>query len=48
MFGLFNKKILQQRIKNYTIENIEKKIKQIKNWQKSLENYNINRIENLN
>jgi hypothetical protein len=48
MPGLFNKKILQQRIKNYTIENIEKKIKQIKNWQKSLENYNINRIENLN
>ncbi len=25
MSGLFNKKILQQRIKNYTIENIEKK-----------------------
>jgi len=38
MPGLFNKKILQQRIKNYTIENIEKKIKQIKNWQKNLEN----------
>ena len=26
MSGLFNKKILQQRIKNYTVENIEEKI----------------------
>ena len=46
MSGLFNKKILQQRIKNYTIENIEKKIKQIKNWQKNLENIKgLNEVE---
>ena len=30
MSGLFNKKILQQRIKNYTVENIEEKIGKIK------------------
>ena len=38
MPGLFNKKILNQRIKNYSIDSIEEKIKKIKKWQKNLEN----------
>jgi hypothetical protein len=37
MPSLFNKKILQQRVKNYTVENIEEKIERIKNWQKNLQ-----------
>src|SRR6056297_353100 len=36
MPGLFNKKILEQRIKNYSVDNIERKVNQIKNWQKNL------------
>ena len=36
MSGLFNKKILQQRIKNYSIDDIKEKIEKIKNWQQSL------------
>ena len=36
MPGLFNKKILKQRIKNYSVDNIERKVNQIKNWQKNL------------
>lgn len=43
MPGLFNKKILQQRIKNYSIENVEEKIEKIKNWQQ-----NLSRIKGLN
>jgi hypothetical protein len=43
MSGLFNKKILQSRIKNYSIDNIDEKINKIKSWQQSL-----SRIKGLN
>lgn len=43
MPGLFNKKILQSRIKNYSIGNIDEKINKIKSWQQSL-----SRIKGLN
>jgi len=36
MAGLFNKKILEQRIKNYTVDNMEEKINKIKSWQQNL------------
>jgi hypothetical protein len=36
MPGLFNKKVLQNRIKNYSIDNLEEKIEKIKSWQQSL------------
>ena len=46
MSGLFNKKILQQRIKNYTVENIEEKIGKIGSWQKNLESIKgLNEVE---
>ncbi len=35
MPGLFNKKMLDQRIENYSIENMEEKREEIKDWQKS-------------
>ena len=36
MPGLFNKKILKSRIKDYSIDGIEEKIDKIKSWQNSL------------
>ena len=36
MPNLFNKKILNSRIKDYSVENIDEKIEKIKNWQQSL------------
>ncbi len=36
MPNLFNKKILNNRIKDYSVENIDEKIEKIKNWQQSL------------
>lgn len=41
--GLFNKKILEERIKNYEIDNLAEKINKIKEWQK-----NLGRIKGLN
>src|SRR6056297_1732243 len=38
MTNLFNKKILDQRIKNYTIENGAEKLNKIRNWQSNLQN----------
>src|SRR6056297_2621421 len=38
MPGLFNKKILEQRIKNYSVNNGDEKLKKIKNWQNNLQN----------
>ncbi|PUU88278.1 MAG: Eco57I restriction endonuclease [Halanaerobium sp.] len=43
MPGLFNKKILDERIKNYEINNLDDKIIKIKEWQK-----NLGRIKGLN
>jgi len=36
MPGLFNKKILKQRINNYSVDDLEEKINKIQNWQKNL------------
>ena len=36
MPNLFNKKILNNRIKDFSVENIDEKIEKIKNWQQSL------------
>ena len=40
---LFNKKILEQRIKDYNIKNMNEKIEKIKQWQSNLE-----RMQGLN
>jgi hypothetical protein len=48
MAGLFNKKILEQRIKNYTVDNMEEKINKIKSWQQNLsEIKGLNEINNV-
>jgi type I restriction-modification system DNA methylase subunit len=36
MPGLFNKKVLHNRLKNYSIDSLEEKLEKIKNWQQSL------------
>src|SRR6056297_388635 len=38
MPGLFNKKILEQRIKNYFVNNGDEKLRKIRSWQDNLQN----------